>query len=276
MPLRIFANRTSATVFAFGFLHSLLTVWVIYFLPVYFQAVKGSSPQRAGVQLLPTILFLMPFAIVGGKMLQYFGKYRWIHGLGFAAMTAGFGCFTLLNASSSTAQWVLVQCLEAAGAGLVISAMLPAVQAPLPDSDTAAVTGAFSFIRSFGISFAVTVPGTLFNNKFDHLAYRISDPQLRAQFTNGLAYEHGTKNFIGKFTGQLHEEIIGVYTDSLKFVWQVAIGISGFTFLLVFLEKHYELRKTLDSKFGVKEKSKKENREEGKGEAVEMGTPNRQ
>jgi MFS family permease len=258
MPLRIFANRTSGAVFGLGFLHSLLTVWVIYFLPVYFQSVKGSSPQRAGIQLLPTILILMPFAAVSGKLLERFGFYRLLHGIGFAGMTAGFGVFTLLTASSSTAQWVLVQFLQAAGGGLVVSTMLPAVQAPLPEADTAVVTGAFSFIRSFGISFAVTVPGTLFNNRFGQLAYRIQDAAVRAELSGGKAYEHATSAFVGSLHGQTKTEVISVYSDSLKFVWQVAIGISGFAFLLVFLEKHHELRKTLDTKFGVEEKDKEE------------------
>ncbi|KAH6673324.1 MFS general substrate transporter-like protein [Halenospora varia] len=179
MPLRFFKNRTTLGAFILGFMHSLLTIWVIYFLPVYFQAVLGSSPARSGVQLLPTVLILIPFAAISGKLLQRIGKYRLLHFLGFALMIVGFGVFTLLHQHSSTAAWVCFQGIEAAGAGFVASSLLPAAQAPLNEADTATVTGTFSFIRSFGISFAVTIPGTMFNNRFDHLAGRISDVGVR-------------------------------------------------------------------------------------------------
>lgn len=56
IPYRLFNNRTSATVFAVTFLNSALLYWILFFLPVYFQSVLGSSPTQAGVQLLPSIV----------------------------------------------------------------------------------------------------------------------------------------------------------------------------------------------------------------------------
>lgn len=39
MPIHLFKNRTSAAAFFLTFIHALYSVWVLYFLPVYFQAV---------------------------------------------------------------------------------------------------------------------------------------------------------------------------------------------------------------------------------------------
>ncbi|KAF2201928.1 hypothetical protein GQ43DRAFT_370273, partial [Delitschia confertaspora ATCC 74209] len=78
-------------------------------------------------------------------------------------------------------------------------------------------------------------------------------------FGGGRVYEHATKAYVGQFHGKLHGKVVGVYTDSLQFVWQVAIRICGVAFLLVGLERHYELRKTVESKFGIAEED--ENRE---------------
>jgi hypothetical protein len=47
-PRKIVSNRTSAAVLSITFLHSFVIYGGFYFLPVYFQAVKGTSPFVAG------------------------------------------------------------------------------------------------------------------------------------------------------------------------------------------------------------------------------------
>lgn len=271
MPLRLFKNRTTVVACSVAFLHSLINVWVIYFLPVYFQGVKRSSPARSGVQLLPVILFLIPFAAVSGRLLQRFGRYKPLVVAGVAVMVIGLGLFTLLKPSSSMAAWVCFQALEAAGTGLSLSALLPAAQASLEEADTAKITGTFSFIRSFGISFAVTVPGAIFNSRFNNEAYKISDDSVRAELLQGQAYEHATKEYIDSFHDPLRAEIVGVYSDTLKFIWQIALGICGLAFLISLFMKEIEMRNTLKSDFGLQKKDQKEElKEESEREAKEV------
>ena len=124
----------------------MLLYWVIYYLPVYFQSVQGSSPPRSGVQLLPFVLLMVPFAAISGKLLAKFGRYRIIHIVGFALMVIGLGFMSTLRATSSTAAWICYQALVAMGCGLFSSTLLPAVQAPLDDSDTATATGNAPFV----------------------------------------------------------------------------------------------------------------------------------
>lgn len=261
IPLRLFKLRTTAIACILGFLHSLVNVWVIYFLPIYFQGVFGSSPARSGVQLLPVILFLIPFAAISGKLLQQFGRYKPLAVGGLALMVIGLGLFTLLNENSSMAAWVIFQALEAAGMGLALSALLPAAQASLDDADTAKITGTFSFIRTLGISFAVTVPGAIFNSRFNSLAYRISDTSVRAKLINGQAYGHATKSFIDSLPSPDRAQVIGVYTDCLKFIWEIALGISGLAFLISLFLAEVELRDTLSTDFGIKKDGKEEPKE---------------
>lgn len=81
-------------------------IWVIYFLPVYFQAVLGSSPTRSGVQLLPTVIAMILFAIVVAQFVEKTGRYKLVHIVGFALMAIGIGTFSLLDATSHTGMWV--------------------------------------------------------------------------------------------------------------------------------------------------------------------------
>ncbi|KAK4955472.1 hypothetical protein LTR66_013425, partial [Elasticomyces elasticus] len=136
MPLHLFGNSLSSIVFLLTFLHGIVTMWALYFLPVYFQGVLAVDAYNAGIHLLPTILALLPGAIIGGLLLSKFGRYKPILVFGFALIVVGFGVFTLLDENSSTGAWVGFQVLESFGAGFGMAAMLPALLAPLTDRDT--------------------------------------------------------------------------------------------------------------------------------------------
>lgn len=255
-PPRLFNNRTSAAVFIPTFLNSVLHYWVLFFLPVYFQAALLSSPRRAGVQLLPIITIAVPAAIVAVLLLAKWGKYKPLHLGGFAVCTIGLGLFTLLDGSSSMAEWVIYQMITGGGSGFVLNTLLPACQAPLMESDQAAATAIWCFIRSFGNILGVAIPAAIFNNRFSQLSSRIADPRLRELLNNGHAYEYASADFVNSAPDPIRGQIIGVYTDSLRLVWQIGILFSGLAFVVVFLEKQIKLRTELETDYGLEERTK--------------------
>ncbi len=268
MPLHLMSNRTSATAFMLSLMHSILTMWQVYFLPVYFQGVLGSSPAYSGVQLLPTILVLIPFAAMGGMAMSKFGRYRPVHNAGFALLVISFGLFGLLDQNTSTGAWVGYQIIGAAGAGLIIATLLPAVMAPLSESDTALATSTWAFLRSFGLIWGTAIPAAIFNSRFDELATAvITDPVIRAQLVNGQAYGHATADFLNTLSASTRGQFIAVLTESLRRTWQVGIGFAALGFLLVFLEKECPLRQELETEFGMEKEENKKGTLEGGGVA---------
>ncbi|KAF4886521.1 Efflux pump FUS6 [Colletotrichum fructicola] len=256
VPLRLFSNRTSASVFVLTFLHSVVTMWVLYFLPVYFQGVLGSSPSYAGVQLLPTILMLIPSAILGGGLMSKIGRYLPIHYAGYALMIIGFGLLTLLNKNSGTGKWVGFQMIESFGSGLIIPTLLPAVMAPLAESDAAVAAATWAFLRSFGLTWGTAIPGAIFNNRFDQLARNIEDPMVRAAVSGGRAYEHATAKFVETLSSTTRSQFEWALNESLRRTWQVGIGFAMLGFLFVFFEKEVPMRKELDTEFGIENREK--------------------
>ncbi|GFF96212.1 uncharacterized MFS-type transporter C1399.02 [Aspergillus udagawae] len=257
-PLRLFSNRTSIIAFFNTFMHGLLSFWILYMLPVYFQAVLQSSPERSGVQLLPTVISMIPVAGVSGAILSKTSNYRMLHIVGFALLTIGLGTFTVLGPHSSTAAWTLTQMVAAFGAGTIMPVLLPAVQAGLEEKDTATSTALWAFVRSFGIIWGLSVPAAIFNNQFDKFASSISDSSVRDMLTGGKAYSYASSATINALPAQVRAETIDVYSRSLRVVWQVSIGFSGLSFLLCFLEKNIKLRSHLETDYGLKEKEAKE------------------
>jgi len=255
VPLRLFRHRTTLIALAITFLHAIGTLWTFYFLPVYFQGVKEASPMRSGVMLLPTVVSMLPFVIVGGKLMEVTGRYMPVHLVGLAIMTVGFGLLSLLDRNSSTAAWVMFQFVEVAGIGMVIGVLLPAVQAPLAESDTALSASTWSFIRSFGVIWGVAIPSSIFNNRSDSLAKsRITDASVREMLSRGRAYEHATKAYLQSLSSDaLRDQAITVFQDSMREIWLVAITFAGLAFFLAFFEKEVKLRDKVDTNYGLRD-----------------------
>lgn len=51
VPFDILANRTSLVGFLATFIHGIVSLSAIYYLPVYFQSAKGASAIESGVNL---------------------------------------------------------------------------------------------------------------------------------------------------------------------------------------------------------------------------------
>jgi MFS family permease len=227
VPPRIFRNQTSAAALYISFMSSMLLQWVCFFWPIYFQGIQGTSPLHAGINFIPYEAFLIVTAAVAGVILSRFGSYRTLHLLGFGLSITGPGLNIMLSQSTPKSVWVVFQCVDAIGRGMLLPTVLPAVMASLPDSDAAAATGMYSFLRSFGFVWGVTIPGAIFNTQFERQASRISDIRVRHELGSGRAYQAVSGAYIKALSPDVHAEVLSVYHDALRVVWITAVGFGA-------------------------------------------------
>ncbi|KAI1446719.1 major facilitator superfamily domain-containing protein, partial [Annulohypoxylon stygium] len=253
VPSRLFSNRTSATAYALTFSASVLATTLGYFLPVYFQAVLRTTVFYSGVYYLPSAIGILVSAVIGGVLLSEFGAYRPFHALAFAFGTIGFGLFTILRGNSHAVAWVFFQLIVSVGVGIPVSTCLPAIMAALPESDVASATAAFSFIKTFGYVWGVTIPSILFNAVINNNLSLISSPSLRDQLRNGGAYSFASQanSLAGSVDGIVWNEVEQMYMRSLNAIWWFGLGISAVSFLAVGLERGLELSTELNTEFGL-------------------------
>jgi hypothetical protein len=163
-------------------------------------------------------------------------------------MVIGFGVLSLLDADSSTVEWVIYQSIAVAGAGLVLLLLLPAVQTSLKEADTALSTSTWSFVKRFGLIWGATIPAAVFNKRFGSLSYMITDPVAAATLSHGGAYEHATKAYLETIVDDVTRiQIMRVFANSLRVVWYASIGFAGLGLLLVSIEKEVPLQKELET-----------------------------
>ncbi|CAG8958653.1 hypothetical protein HYFRA_00011494 [Hymenoscyphus fraxineus] len=258
VPTRLFANRTSAIAFILTFTSAIILQSVTYFLPIYFQAIKGTTILQSGTYLLPFALPSLVFAVAGGTLLSKFGAYRPLHAMAFAIMALALGLFTMLDEASPKAVWVVFELVASAGIGLIMPVLLPAIMAGLPEGDVASSSATYSFVRSFGFIWGVTLSGIIFNKVFDNSLSDISDNSIYPLLENGAAYAFASQihklHRDSEFSPQTLYQIVQTFTKSLHAIWYFCIGIALLSFLLVGAEKGLKLREELDTEYGLKER----------------------
>ncbi|KAK7967566.1 MFS general substrate transporter [Apiospora aurea] len=249
VPNRLFRNRTSATGFLLIFLAAVIMQALAYFLPVYFQAVRGASPLLSGVYFLPFALAIIPFGGLARAFLSQTGRYRPLHWAGFALSVVGAGLFSTLWAGSSQGAWIGFQILAAGGTGLLFTATLPWTLAALPESDVAAATAAYSFVRS---------PRARLGRH--HGRRRFQRPrrrQPRARRRPRLPRPPDRRGCVRQcgpawgLPSPAAEQVVEVYERVLSRTWLAFVGVVCLGFLVTFAEKHVELRKDHATEFGA-------------------------
>jgi hypothetical protein len=65
---------------------------------------------------------------------------------------------------------------------------------------------------------------------------------------------------------------VNVFTGALRTVWLIGIAFAGLGFLLVFVEKEIELRKELNTEFGMEERKKDDDLPRRSEDGVELST----
>jgi fucose permease len=140
-------------------LHGFVVLSLLYYLPLYYEAVKELSPTKAGLALFPQTFSVAITCIIMGSLVTQTGHYRVGIWIGWLFTTVGAGILCLLGVKTSTGEWIFLNLVAGAGIGILYSALSFAVQASAAASgeDPGLAIAILSFFRSLG-----TVRSSLF------------------------------------------------------------------------------------------------------------------
>ncbi|PNS21562.1 hypothetical protein CAC42_921 [Sphaceloma murrayae] len=149
--------------FAFFFFGSFLSI--TFYLPIWFQAIRGDTATQSGINNLPFLLGTVVFSIVAGGAVFGVGYYTWACILGSMLASVGAGLLTTFTVNTPTSAWIGYQILYGAGIGFALQQPLIAVQTALPDRQVSEGTAIITFIQAFGGTIFISVTQNVFNNQ---------------------------------------------------------------------------------------------------------------
>ena len=165
IPPRVMKMRSVWAAAYYAFALGAFFLLLVYYLPIWFQAVKGASAVKSGIMNLPLILGLVIVSIVGGVIVTVFGQYAPLMLASSIIMAIGAGLLTTLKPDSGHAKWIGYQALTGIGIGLGMQQPLIAVQTVLDLSDVPTGTAIIIFAQTLGGALFVSIGQNVFTNK---------------------------------------------------------------------------------------------------------------
>lgn len=165
LPVRVVKRRTVvAGVFFIACLNSTGTV-IEYYLPTYYQVVRGYKPAESGYLLLPIIIAAILGSLVHGVGTSIFGYYAPFMLFASIIQPISAGLITTFGLHTALPELIAYSTLSGLAYGVGFSGPQNAVQTMLSAEDVPLGLSIMLFGQSFGPAIAVAVAQVLFTNR---------------------------------------------------------------------------------------------------------------
>ncbi|KAI9697752.1 MAG: hypothetical protein M1836_004428 [Candelina mexicana] len=162
VPPRIFRQRSIAAGVWYTFCVGGSMITLIYFLPIWFQAIKDVNAVQSGIRTLPLVLSLVVAAITGGSLVTRFGYYTPFMLICSTLTAVGAGMLTTLKVDSGRSKWIGYQVLYGLGLGCGMQQGSVAAQTVLSKKDASTGASLMLFAQGAGGSIALSIANNLF------------------------------------------------------------------------------------------------------------------
>jgi MFS family permease len=245
LPLRVFRNRVFTVSSAVSFLVGAAMFGGLTSLPLYLQIVRGESPTRAGLQLIPLMVGIIVTSAVSGRIMMKTGRYKIFPILGTAVMFASMLMFSTLSVDTPLWQTMTFMAVMGGGLGLSMQTLVISVQNALPPRDMGVATSSVTFFRSMGGTFGVAIAlailfGSLIGNIRDRAVQANLPAAVLAKFQNATALND--TSVIGTLPPAVRRVVLEGFADSMDTVFLTVAVLLIPAFVLTFFIKEVPLR----------------------------------
>ncbi|KAF7854226.1 hypothetical protein EAF04_010523 [Stromatinia cepivora] len=164
VPLRIFKQRSSSMVMCILFFVGMAMTTLSYYLPIYFQSVRGLSATTSGVRLLAMVVPEMIFLMLAGVVATKWGYYAPYIIAGTMICTVGCGLLTTITLNTATIIWATFEVIIGVGLGGSLQLPYTALQLVLKlcsDADLATGNAVAVFSTQLGGALGLSISQTL-------------------------------------------------------------------------------------------------------------------
>lgn len=192
----------------------------MYYIPIWFQSVKGVTAVESGIRLLPLMLGLVVASISGGFLNQKIGYYTPLGIAGACMMSVGAGLLTTLQVSSGEGKWIGYQVLYGFGMGLCFQTPNLATQTVLPKPDVPMGLALMFFGQLLGAAVFVSVGENVLDNQ---LLQKLSGIP---GFSKSLVTSGGATSLLDSVPADLRGTVLTAYNEALRKVFRIGLVLS--------------------------------------------------
>ena len=222
LPPRILKQRSMASATWFCICLGGSFFVLIYYLPIWFQAIKSVSAVKSGIMNLPLILGLVLISLVAGGLITAIGYYTPFMILSSIFMAVGAGLIATFEVTTGHNAWIGYQVIYGFGVGMGMQQPLMAAQTVLSLDDVPTGTAMIMFFQTLGGALMVSVAQNIFTNRLlSNLVERVPnvDPSI--------VLSVGATSLKDLFTGSDLEGVILAYNKALIQTFYVSVAMGA-------------------------------------------------
>ncbi|PQE27354.1 putative DHA14-like major facilitator ABC transporter protein [Rutstroemia sp. NJR-2017a WRK4] len=165
VPPKLMTQRSMWAASWFTFCLGSYFLLMIYYLPIWFQAVKGDSAVHSGISNIPMLLTLVTVSVFAGVGVTTIGYYAPLMIASSILSAIGIGLIYTFKPDTNHSAWIGYQALAGIGIGLGMQQPLIAVQTVLDISQVPIGTSVIIFLQTLGGALFVSIGQNVFSNK---------------------------------------------------------------------------------------------------------------
>ncbi|KAF7367324.1 Major facilitator superfamily transporter [Mycena sanguinolenta] len=224
VPPRIFVKRSIWAGGWFSLTMGASFFIFVFYIPIWFQAIKGTTAVRSGIDNLPMILALVISSILAGGLITTFGYYTPFIWLATALITIGGALMTTFKTNTGHAHWIGYQIIFGLGIGFGMQVPLIAAQTVLELQDVPIGTSINMFLQTLGGALFISVGQNVFQNKL--ISGLVSHvPGISPE----LIFQAGATNLKNAVDPQYLSAVLEVYNTALVTAFRVGLGMAAAT-----------------------------------------------
>jgi EmrB/QacA subfamily drug resistance transporter len=259
LPLRLFRTQTFSVGSAQSFVIGVGMFGGMMSIPLYLQIVKGASPTKAGLLVLPMVAGIMVASLAAGIITMRTGRYKIFPVIGCAMLVIGMGLLATVRADTSLLVTDVYMIVFGAGLGLNMQSIVLAMQNAVPPKDMGVATSSTTFFRQVGGSLGTAVfLSILFSSAagkirsaydkaaqtpaFQHAVHAHPDQVRQLNLGSGSGANLNDTSFLQGLPSELAHPFLVGFSNAMDLVFIVGAAVLVLAFVLAVMLREVPLR----------------------------------
>nr|XP_001395365.2 MFS toxin efflux pump [Aspergillus niger CBS 513.88] len=257
IPPRVAGNRNVWSCGLYSAMLGAAFYILVYYLPIWFQVIKGVSAVRSGIMNLPMLVSLIVLSIPSGALVSAMGYYTPTMIMGCILVLISAALMTTFTPDTGTVKWAGYQVIMGAGIGMGAQQTVLAMQASLPSEDVPVGTALMIFYQTLGGAVFLIVAQNLFQHE---LVKRLTGRNIPGVDASSVAAAGATevRNLVPpKYLG----ESLEAYNGAVVKTFYISVALAAVAVLATFVPEWKSVKT-------VAKREEQENIESGGNEVV--------
>ncbi|PKY07850.1 putative efflux pump antibiotic resistance protein [Aspergillus campestris IBT 28561] len=224
LPPRLVCNRNMLGVLWYAAFNCAALFVFIYYLPIWFQAIKGFSASKSGIATLPLQLGLVIASLAGGILVSLVGYYTPFLIVSSAMSAVGAGLLSMLHPSSSLAQILGFQIVLSVGLGLGAQNIMIIPAVIFSSTDVVMAIATICFVQTLASSVAVTIGQSVFHNRL------LENLRVSAPSADRSLVEEGATLLRENIAPDLLPSVLGAYSRAVSQTFYAGVAMCALSF----------------------------------------------